>query len=275
MPPSSTRRTACRALGLTVALLLTSVLPAQSASAASTSLTANYAGYATAPTTGMPHDVQMQWTVPAVSCGGAKNSLVAVWSGLVSTSNKELFQTGTDSGCNQGKEHYSAWYEHFPATGVTYSAQELKVDKNQLMAASVSANSSRDANGNQPYSVTLSNLTTHKSQTRMFTSRDGAGTGECIVEAPRQGQKFLYLAPFGTITLQGCQVSKSYEPNVRPEAWLAKPATASDSVGNLYQLGAVRSVMDTPPWPGQVQTVRALTSFPRIDGRILVTWKGF
>lgn len=96
-----------------------------------------WSGYAVAGLEDSVTAVSGSWIVPTATCGaaGEKNTGASFWVGIDGYTSATVEQTGTDADCSKGSPKYYAWYEFFPAPGVTIAS--LVVEPGDLMTASV------------------------------------------------------------------------------------------------------------------------------------------
>jgi WD40 repeat protein len=150
-----------------------------SASAA-TSISANWAGYASVPAASVGSrfsSVSGSWTLPSATCTSGKEAYSAVWVGLGGYSKSAaLEQVGADADCTRsGHASYSTWYELLPAGPVNVA---LKVHPGDRMSASVTVRS-RDV------TLRLRNLSTGaRFTTTRRVAKIDVSSAEWIVEAP-------------------------------------------------------------------------------------------
>jgi hypothetical protein len=97
----------------------------------------NWSGYAVTSLPGAVTGVTGSWVVPAATCTGTleKNTGASFWVGIDGYTSATVEQTGTDADCSSGNPVYYAWYEFFPAPGITISA--ITVQPGDVMNASV------------------------------------------------------------------------------------------------------------------------------------------
>jgi hypothetical protein len=96
-----------------------------------------WSGYAVTGLKDSVTAVSGSWIVPSATCGaaGGKNTGASFWVGIDGYTSATVEQTGTDADCSKGSPRYYAWYEFFPAPGVTITS--LVVEPGDLMTASV------------------------------------------------------------------------------------------------------------------------------------------
>lgn len=78
----------------------------------------NWSGYAVQAPSSFT-EVQGSWTEPAVTCP-AKATYSAFWVGIDGYKDATVEQTGTEADCIGGTARYSAWYEMYPKSPVTF-----------------------------------------------------------------------------------------------------------------------------------------------------------
>ena len=175
------------ALGLLVAAAATAP-----ASAAMSSTSANWAGYAVMRDGVRFARIAGAWTMPHVDCSSLETRWSAVWVGLGGYDNDSpaLEQIGTEADCDSsGRAHYSTWYELVPDVSHT---TRVRADPGDRMAASVVVTGHR-------VRLRLSNRTTGDAFTKtLFANAVDTSSAEWIVEAPSACQ--------GTSADAGCQI---------------------------------------------------------------------
>ena len=172
--------------------LLLAAAAAGPASAARSSTSSNWSGYAVMRDGVRFARVSGAWTVPRVDCSSAQTRWSAVWVGLggYDDSSPALEQIGTEADCDgAGRARYSSWYELVP--DVSHAAR-LSVDPGDHMSASVLVFGHR-------VRLRLSDRTTGDAFTRWLTAAAiDVSSAEWIVEAPSACQ--------GTSADTGCQI---------------------------------------------------------------------
>jgi hypothetical protein len=116
-----------------------------------------WSGYAV---TGTVDSVTGSWVVPTATCvgTGVENTGASFWVGIDGYTSATVEQTGTDSDCSNGFPSYYAWYEFFPAAGVTIAS--ITVQPGDVMTASVVYDGAEftatitDENSNETFSIT-------------------------------------------------------------------------------------------------------------------------
>jgi hypothetical protein len=119
----------------------------------------NWSGYAVTGPVDSVTAVTGSWVVPTATCEGTleKDTGVSFWVGIDGYTSDTVEQTGTDSDCSKGFPSYYAWYEFFPAEGVTISA--ITVQPGDVMTASVVYDGAeftatiRDERSNETFSI--------------------------------------------------------------------------------------------------------------------------
>jgi hypothetical protein len=158
----------------------------------STTSSTNWAGYAVTGARGSVTDVTGSWTQPAATCSGTSAQYAAFWVGIDGYSSSTVEQTGTEADCSSGHASYYAWYEFYPHPSVLVRA--IAVHPGDVISAQVSYSSAT-----AKFTISLSDLTTHKSATKTAAVRSAQRTSaEWIAEAPYSGG-ILPLTDFGTV----------------------------------------------------------------------------
>jgi len=180
--------------------LLATAAAAAPAAAAESSTSSNWAGYAVMRDGVRFARVSGAWTMPRVDCSSNETRWSAVWVGLggYDDDSPALEQIGTEADCdNDGRAHYSTWYELVP--DVAHSAR-LRVHPGDRMAASVTVS------GRRRVRLRLSNRTSGRAFTKtMRASAIDITSAEWIVESPsacsgtsaNEGCSIMPLADFG------------------------------------------------------------------------------
>lgn len=194
------------------ALLATiaAIAPTQAAAAESTTVSANWAGYAVtdASKSALLHRIAGTWVQPAGQCEQGQETYSVTWVGLggFNQGSKALEQTGTAVDCTtSGRAVYSAWFELVPAAPVT---MKLAVHPGDTIAASVAQKAGQMV-------LTVRDLTTHATRTAVRTiSAPDLSSAEWIVEAPSLCFTSTHCTPlpltnFGTVSFSNASVSSS------------------------------------------------------------------
>jgi hypothetical protein len=98
--------------------------------------------------------VQGSWTVSAVDCTKT-NAYSSEWVGIDGWSSNTVEQTGTDADCIGSTPYYYVWYEFYPLNTIVINNVSIAPGDN--FSASVTYN------GNNEYTVAITNITTNKS----------------------------------------------------------------------------------------------------------------
>lgn len=178
------------AAALALAPLLSALLNPAAASAAAAPAVVTGSGWAGYIATGGTYtSVASTWIQPAIKCT-ANGQYIASWVGLDGYSSSSVEQTGTEMTCAGTTPEYSAWYEMYPASPVTYSSTVKPGDK---MTASVVFS------GTSTYVLTITDSTQGWSHA---TTKSAAGlarsSAETVVEASTP------LSAYGSIAFTGC-----------------------------------------------------------------------
>ncbi|MBR7829453.1 hypothetical protein KDK95_24315 [Actinospica sp. MGRD01-02] len=182
----------------------------------------NWAGYAVSGSTYT--SVTTTFKQPKVTCSsGAQYS--SFWVGLDGYSSSSVEQTGTEADCSGSSASYSAWYEMYPASPVTYgnsvSAGDTIVEKVIY-------------EGSNSYELYLADTTKGWSHTTTKTGSHSRSSAEVIAEAPYSGG-VLPLADFGTVTFNSSTVDGSSLSSVSPTSinMTTSSGTVKASTGSL------------------------------------------
>lgn len=247
------------------------------AALADTSPSANWSGYAAHGVTFQ--QVSARWQQPRAKCMRGNRTYSAIWVGLggYSLNAPALEQTGTELDCTaSGKVVSSAWYELVPWPSHMVS---LKVRPGDQMSASVEASGST-------ITVTLSNLSTHRSFKKIFHPRTiDVTSAEWIVEAPSA----CVIGATNCQTLPLTNFGKATFNHARAKALAGPVGTISNGPWTYTEItlvpGAQTFVIDNPggvstgsaspsslnPYGGSFSvTYRPLTSVarPRLSQRL-------
>jgi len=113
--------------------------------------------------------VQGSWIVSAVDCTKTPNSDSSEWVGIDGWTSNTVEQTGTDADCIGKTPYYYVWYEFFPLNTVVIN--DVSIAPGDKFSASVTYN------GNNEYTVSITNDTTNQTFTKEieFKGADGSG----------------------------------------------------------------------------------------------------
>src|ERR1700742_2705435 len=163
----------------------------------------NWSGYAATSSGAAFTGVTATWTQPAATCTGGQQ-YSAFWAGLDGYSSNTVEQTGTEVDCSGTTPSYSAWYEFYPGSAVTWPTSTSAVKPNHQYTASVT------------YSAATGSTVTLKDDTAGWIATQaqqvaGAArfSAEVIAEAPccTAGGGILPLTNFGTVSFTNAEVS--------------------------------------------------------------------
>jgi hypothetical protein len=194
----------------------------------STSVSANWAGYAV---TGASYRrVTGSWVVPQGRCTAGSPTASATWVGLggFKPESGSVEQIGTQFECtDSGSPRYAAWYELLPAASVTIP---MKVRPGDTVSASVTVVRTH-------VSVVLRNRTTgERFAKRLHMSAPDVTSAEWIVEAPSActrtgGCDVLPLSDFGSTPFSHVSATSTdgHTGNPADAAWSATALTLSHS----------------------------------------------
>lgn len=158
------------------------------------STSVNWAGYAAVGS--RYTSVSATFTLPALDCGSG-DGYSAFWVGLDGFTSQTVEQTGIEADCTGGVAGYSAWYELYPGTPVTYDALVRPGDAVSVRVGYVGAGG---------FVLTVTDSTEGWQRSASGTLGNAArSSAEVITEAPF-GDHVLPLADFGTVRFTGTQV---------------------------------------------------------------------
>jgi hypothetical protein len=151
----------------------------------------NWSGYAVTGPSKSVNGVRGSWIVPAIvgTCP-SKNQYSSFWVGIDGFNSNSVEQIGTDSDCQNGSPKYYAWYEFYPAPSITITS--VVVHPGDVIGAQVAFSGGR-------FTVTIADLTTHKSFSTSKAMSADRSSAEWIAEAPSSFTGILPLADFGTV----------------------------------------------------------------------------
>nr|HET6904956.1 G1 family glutamic endopeptidase [Ktedonobacteraceae bacterium] len=187
--------------------------------------------------------VRGAWTVPAVKqCAPGETSDSSAWVGLGGRGplkKDPLEQIGTDSGCENGKPVYKAWYEMFPEPAQYF----VVIQPGDSIDATV------EYIGNSQYTLSL----LINSKVYSFTQAGknsivALNAAECIQEDPVTGDTIDLLADFGSITFDHCYLVQTSLSGIQTELSIdSGPALVTYILGssNGYPLETVGAVNST------------------------------
>jgi hypothetical protein len=209
--PKPTIRIA-RVIFLAVALLV----PAATASAASTATSSNWAGYVITPKTSRTtyKTVSGSWVVPQGACTADTVGYSATWVGIggYKSSSKALEQLGTEYDCVQGgTAKYTAWYELVPAAAHNV---KMTVRPGDTIDAAVTVNGKhvtlflRNATRNTTFrrTLTMSAPDTSSAEWIMEAPADCNSAGQCV-QLPINNFGTLSFARASATTARGTTAS--------------------------------------------------------------------
>jgi hypothetical protein len=196
--------------------------PALGAESAATSVSSNWAGYASIAPASVGSrftGVSGAWTEPAATCTAGREAFSAAWVGLGGYDRRgsALEQIGTDADCSRsGTASYSSWYELLPAGPVKLA---LKVHAGDRMSASVHIDHRKVA-------LSIRDLSTgaHFKRTLRSTHIDSS-SAEWIVEAPAacengENCEILPLTDFGEVLFsRASATARAHTSPIPASAW--------------------------------------------------------
>lgn len=190
---------------------------------------ANWAGYVLSGASGAYTGLSGDWTVPTLDCKATPKGLVGDWVGVdgTSTTNPDLFQAGTVSGCEQGVQVNAAWWtdqaENYEPV-VLFEPSPGDVISTQLAESS---------SGNWSYAV--DDMTTSDSQSGTEPYAGPETSVEWIVEDPSDANGGLDpLGDFGSTTFSSLAVT------LTSGSWTVPPY--SDAVDIVNGKGSVLAI---------------------------------
>jgi len=223
-----------------VAVLVTA-LPAAAAaqsSAASPSVSSNWAGYAVTGANGSTKDfsnVSGTWVAPAATCTPGSPTYSAFWVGIggYSENSQALEQTGSEADCSaSGRPEYSAWYELVPAAPVT-----LKLN----IAAGDSVSAGVVVNGHD-VTIAFIDHTRHTSVVKhLKASSIDLTSAEWIAEAPSQCDESGNCVPtpltdFGNVSFTGLSAtSAGHAGTVSDPSWAEQAIELQEDSGGRHR----------------------------------------
>ena len=194
--------------------------------AGTTSVSANWSGYALQDVSGAGlhfTSVTGTWKVPALSCDSTSTASAAFWVGLGGSSDAAtgLEQTGTGADCSNGSARYYAWYEILPAASIEVP---LKVKPGDQITTSVNVDGTTVL-------VQIKNRTRKTSFTKALqVDAPDLSSAEWIAEAPSACNSsgrctILPLANFGRVTFtRAAAIASSHPGTISDATW------ANDSI---------------------------------------------
>jgi hypothetical protein len=227
-----------RILALVAALLGVGVWSA-SASAAGSTVSSNWAGYAVSavdPATPLAlGSVSGTWVQPAVTCTAGAAAYSAFWVGLggYSRSSSGLEQVGSEADCSSsGRATYGAWYELVPAAAVPVPLQILPGD---TVSASVTV-------AGTSVSVQIDDVTRGTSFSKQLTmATPDVSSAEWITEAPSTctstGRcRTLALANFGTVSFTAASATAAgHTGSITDPAWTPTSVELQSTTAGFFR----------------------------------------
>jgi hypothetical protein len=165
----------------------------QMASAATTGVSSNWAGYVASG--GTFTAVGGNWIVPQAVISNANLSADATWVGIGGVSGKDLIQAGTQDIIQNGTPTYTAWYELLPASLVQIP---LAVHPNDGITVSIAQQS------NNEWQISFSDTTTGQSYQTSVSYVSSLSSAEWIEEMPSDQRGLVSLDNFGTVSFSNC-----------------------------------------------------------------------
>ena len=200
------RRRAALSILIGAAVSTIASLPGGHQALASTTASANWAGYlATASGGNTFTSISGGWTVPAVTSGSSSaGSYSSIWVGIDGFGNNALEQTGTEGDYINGAPHYDAWWEMIPAPETVITS--MPISPGDRMFASV-----RYIGGGN-FVLSLDDLTTNTSfSTTQSNPTAPRSTAEWIAEATTvsssTGTAVAPVANYGTVKFNSTTAS--------------------------------------------------------------------
>lgn len=194
----------------------------------------NWAGFVLTGDTGSFQGASGEWTVPTLDCSAVPNGIVGDWVGVdgTSTTNPDLFQAGTISGCESGLQINAAWWTD---QDENYEPMILfEPDPGDVISTEIAQSSS----GN--WSYTVDDVTADDSQTGTEAYSGPETSIEWIVEDPSNTSGALDpLGDFGSTTFSSLGVT------LANGSWTVPPySDATDIVNEKGTVLAVPSPME-------------------------------
>ncbi|MGC8561222.1 MAG: G1 family glutamic endopeptidase [Phycisphaerae bacterium] len=199
---AAARRRAAIAIVLGAAVLTIAFLPDDHQALASTTTTANWAGYEAIASGGNAFTyISGGWTVPAVTSGSASGgSYSSIWVGIDGFNNNTLEQTGTEGDYINGSPHYHAWWEMIPAPETVITS--MPISPGDRMFASV-----RYIGGGN-FVLSLDDLTTNTTfSTTQSNPSAPRSTVEWIAEDTQVNGVIGAMANYGTAVFNSATAS--------------------------------------------------------------------
>jgi hypothetical protein len=196
----------------------------------------NWSGYAVTGADGAFSSVSASWIQPAGTCkSSADGDYAAFWAGLDGFNSSSVEQTGTQIECSDGTAEYTAWYEMYPASPVTYSNT---VKPGDAITASVTFS------GTDTYTLVLKDATQGWTQTQVINESGlDRSSAEVITEAPAEEiGPFTYILPlanFGTVNYTGVSDNGSSMGTQSPTGIIIVSGTGTqeDSTSSITSSG--------------------------------------
>jgi hypothetical protein len=220
------------------------LVPAATASAATTAVSSNWAGYVVSPKSSRTtfKTVSGTWVVPQGVCTSGSNGYSATWVGIggYKSSSKGLEQLGTEYDCNPGgTAKYSAWYELVPDVAHDIS---MTVRPGDTMDAAVTVNGTR-------VTVYLKNSTLGRTFRKTLTMKSpDTSSAEWIIEAPADcnsaGQCVqLPIANFGTQSFAraAATTARGTRGSISNAGWNSTKVTLSQGGGRFARFASARA----------------------------------
>ncbi|HEY5273440.1 MAG TPA: G1 family glutamic endopeptidase [Acidimicrobiales bacterium] len=164
----------------------------------------SWSGYVLPTTSGSLSQVDGNWKVPTATCASAPNAYSSSWIGIDGQFNSRVFQTGTETDCENGLQTDYGWFEDYPSPPVVldmvvHPGDSIKADVRQVSP------------GNWNY--TLTDLTSDQVVSSPNPiAYPGPGTSaEWIEEDP--GDQTVPLTNFGSVIFSNLEVNGS-APNL-------------------------------------------------------------
>lgn len=153
-------------------------------------------------------DVQGQWMLPALQCGGSSPNPAysSIWVGIDGFPDNDttVEQLGVDLDCIRGAPQYHPWYEMLPRDGVYLQPASMRTQAGDVIFTEVKYA------GNNTFQLIMKNLTTgQKFSVTQSLAAARETSAEWIVErpAPIDQSMHVVLSNFGTLTFTKCQAT--------------------------------------------------------------------
>jgi hypothetical protein len=203
--------------------------------------------------------VSGSWTVAAVDCTKSPNTDSSEWVGIDGWSSNTVEQTGTDADCNGKTPSYYVWYEFYPLNTIVINT--VSIAAGDKFSASVTYD------GNEEYTVAITNETTNQSFSKEVKFNGAQGSGA----PPRNSAEWIMEMDGNKLSDFGVDDFGEFYTGVSGGI---DTATASSGSGVINDFGsAVQESISTQNGK-KTGTVTSTPSVLASDGSsFTVTWK--